>query len=445
MASGTYTAFTLADALSDMGSRLADPMHVRWPEAELTIYVREAIRTYNALTNHYRDTASFTTTNKQAFYDLGTVAPTLRAMTVTVKDAVDRILWSLLEPPLNGLLWTGTQQYSLDDVLGAIQQARDTFLMETGIVVTHSTVSVSAPADGVVDLDETIVALRRAAWTTPTGITAPLRREDQWGLVNYRVGWQTARSASPLAYSVSAQPPLQVQIAPVTSTAGTLDLLSINRGAAPDLLTTGQLLGVPDDWAWVVIFGALGQLFQRDGLAVDPMRAQYCDARWQDGLKRATAAAVVLSAEVNGTWTPLGSVSDADAFSSDWQGMSGVPKRVLTMGHTLIGLWPPAGIPAGGGGYTVALDVVRNAPVPVDLSDPLQVGNEALNDLLDYAQHLALLKEGGGQIQAAMGLLDQFTGLCGTTIAIQQASNANDPAAIDQTSQDSRTLAYQRQ
>lgn len=442
MAVGTYTAFTLADALSEMGSRLFDPLHVRWPEAELTIYIQQAIRTYNAFTNHFRESAAFSTVNKQAFYDLGTEIPSLRAQTYTVKDAVDEILWHLLEPPLNGLLWTGTQQYSLDDVLSALQQARDTFLLDTGIMVTSSTQAVAAPADGVVDLEETIVAVRRAAWTV-NGITAPLRRDDQWGLVNYRLGWQTPRVASPLAIAFSALPPLKAQLAPVTSTPGTLDLLTINRGADPDLLVTNQPLGVPDDWAWVVVFGALAQLFQRDGLAMDPIRAQYCDSRWQDGITRAKAAAVVISADVNGTWTPLGSVPDADAYSSDWQTVSGVPKRILTMGHNLVGLWPPAGIPPTGGSYTVTLDVVRNAPIPVELSDPLQVGNEILNDLLDYAQHLAALKEGPQAMQASMGLLDQFAGMCGTTIAVQTGTSPSEPSSLGQTPQDQRAHAYQ--
>ncbi len=441
---GTYTAYTLADALSDMGSRLFDPMHVRWPEAELTIYIQQAIRTYNAFTNHFRDSADFDTVNKQAFYNLADVVPSLRAMTVTTQEVVDQILYMLLEPPLNGPAWMGTAQYSLADVLSAIQQARDTFLLETGLVVTQAVQGVNpVPSSGVIDLNETTIAVRRAAWGAPGGITAPLRREDQWGLVNYRIGWQTTRAASPLAYSVSAQPPLQLQIAPVTTTAGNLWLLTIDRGAVPDILDAAQPLGVPDDWAWVVTFGALAQLFQRDGLAVDPLRASYCMSRWTDGIARAKAAAVVISAEVDGTWTPLGSVPDADAYSSDWQVVSGVPRRVLTMGHTLIGLWPPAGIPPAGGSYAVTLDVVRNAPVPTTLGDYLQVGPEILNDLLDYAQHVALVKEGPGQVQQAMGLLNQFASMCGTTVAVQMASNPSDPALLGQTPQDANMAAYQ--
>lgn len=444
MASGTYTTTTLGDAIGEMGSRLADPLHVRWTEAELTFYIRDALRTFNALTNHFRDSATFSTTNKQAFYDLATVAPGLRAMTVTTTEIVDQILYMLMEPALNGTTWMGTAQYSLSDVLSAIQQARDTFLLETGVVVTSSVLPVDPiPADGVLDLEESIINVRRVAWGAAGGIIAPLRREDQWGLVNYRVGWQTIRTASPLAYSVSAQPPLQLQIAPVTNQPGDVHLLTLDRGTVPDLLDSTQSLGVPDDWAWVVTFGALTQLFQRDGLAVDPGRAQYCESRWNDGLKRAKMAAVVLSAYVNGTWTPLGSVPDADKFSSDWQVVSGIPRRVLTMGQTLIGLWPPAGIPSAGGSYSVTLDVVRNAPVPQFLGDYLQVGPELLNDILDYAQHVALIKEGPGQVETSMGLLEQFTGLCGTQIKIQIGSGPDEPAMVQQTVQDQRMTAYQ--
>ena len=438
---GIYTAFTLADAINDMGSRLYDPQHIRWSESELTVYIQQAIRTYNAFTNHYRTSVEFETEPGQTFYDLGTVAPDERGLSYTVREAVDQLLWHLLEPPLNGTLWTGTEQYSIDDVLSALQQARDTFLMETGAVITSSSQVVPASATGVVSIAEDIVAVRRASWTLPSG-TSPLRRDDQWGLVNYGVGWQTPRAARPTSYSVSTQRPLQVQVAPVTSTEGTLGLLTVNRGVAPDLLETDQSLGVPNDWAWVVLFGALAQLFQRDGLAQDAARAAYCDQRWSDGLMRAKAAAVVLAAKVDGSWLPLGSVPDSDAYSPFWQSVPARPRNVLTMGQTLIGLRPPAGVPTGGGNYDVTLDIVRNAPVPVELSDALQIGNEIVNDLLDYAQHLAVLKEGSVQIQESIGLLNQFATMCGTVVQIQTASNPTEMAALGQTQQDERVEVY---
>lgn len=442
---GTYATTTFAAAVAEMGRRLYDPTHIHWLEPELKLYIQQAIRTFNALTNHFRDGVSFSTTNQQAFYDLPTIVPSLRGVTYTVQQAVTQIAYMLLEPPPVGNTWRGTQQYSLTDIVSALQQARDTFLLETGVLVTRQAVTVDpAPANGEVDLPETVMALRRVAYADDEGSIYVLRRDDTFGFTRYRPTWQTARAALPLAYSVSTTPPLVLTMAPPTTTTGELDLLTLDRGEAIDLLDTSQVLGVPDDWAWVVIFGALTQLFQRDGLALDMLRAKACEALWADGIQRAVRAAVVLNATVNSTPTPLGSVSDADAYSAGWQMVAGVPRRVLTTGQNLIGLWPPPGVPPAGGSYSVTLDVVRNAPVPTADTDYLQVGEEMLNDLLDYAQFLALVKEGPGQMDAAMGLLTQFYGFCGTEIRIKRASQPNLEAATGmQAVQDKGVVAYQ--
>lgn len=441
-----YTTTTLGDALADLGNRLMDPNHVRWPAEELILYVQQGLRTYNALTNHFRETASFVSTVNQAFYDLPTVLPTLRAQDYTVSEAITQIAYMLLEPPPVGNFWSGTLQYSLSDLMSALQQARDTFLMETGIVQTRSVMVIDpTPGDGLIDLSENVVNVRRLAWRTDDGVVTLLRRADQWALTNYFVDWQTATALPPKGYSVSTQPPLQVQLAPFSTVPGQLELLTVDRGAVPNLLIPGQSLGVPNDWAWVVIYGALAQLFQRDGIALDMGRAGYCDQRWQHGLKMAKQAAVVLAAQISGVSCTIGAVHDADTYAPTWEMVSATPLRVLTAGHTVVALCPPPGIPPGGGQFTVTLQVVRNAPVPVAIGDYLQVGPEVLNDLLDYVQHTALLKEGVGQTQGSQGLLDQFMALCGTTLAIQWGSQPNEVAASSQTSQDAESVAYQVQ
>ena len=440
---GTYTTVTLNDAIEDMGSRLYDPGHVHWTVAELTVYIQEALRTYNALTNHFRDQASFSSASPEAFYDLPTVLPTLRAQTYTVGDAVNQLCYHLLEPIPNAGLWVGTEQFSLQDLLSALQEARDTFLFETGIVQTKAILSADPfPASGILELPEDVIAMRRLGWRTSDGITTLLRRDDQWGLTNYRPDWQTSSANPPRAYSVSTQPPLKVQLAPISSVGADIDYVSVNRGTtiAPDTLS--ESLGVPNDWAWVVVFGALGQLLQRDGLALDPLRASYCQQRWDHGVKMARNAAVVLNAFIGGTQAQVSSLADADFYSASWPLVPGTPRRVLTAGHTVVALCPPPGVPSGGGDYSVTLQVVRNAPIPTALSDYLQIGPELTNDLLDYAQCLALVKEGPAQIAASKSLLEQFFGLCGTTLDLQFAQQPEEAATDGQTTQDANVLSY---
>ena len=441
---GTYTTISLSAALGEMGRRLYDPDHVRWPADELTVHIQQALRTYNALTNHFRAKTTFQTTLAEPFYDLQTVCANLRGFTYTTQQAVAELARHLMEPAPDGNLWIGTEQYNLADLVDALQTARDTFLLETGVIVTRSLLSVPAPAaDGRVSLSEAIINLRRLAWKTGNGITTVLRRDDNWGFTHYGKGYQTASSAPPKAYSVGVTPPLIVELAPVTNVAGTLDLLTIDRGESVNLLDTTQVLGVPDDWAWVVLFGALADLFSRDGLALDAERSAYCDARWKHGIEMAKRAGVVLAGQVSGVSVELGSVSDADLYDSAWMMVSGIPRRILTAGQTIVGLWPPPGVPPGGGNFTITLDVVRNAPVPTATSDILQIGPELLDDILNYAQHLALIKEGSQQISDAMALLNRFMGLCGTTVQIQKASQPNDPAVVGQASQDTRVIAYE--
>lgn len=440
----SYATVTLTQALALLGTRLYDPTAVRWPDAEKTRYIQEALRTWNALTAFYRQTASFTTTATEPFYDLGVVAPAVRQQTLTIQDAVDLLTYHLLEPLPTGGVWQGTGQFTVAQVIDAVGDARDAFLLETAAVVTRSTPAVTpVPADGRIDLSETVMNVRRAAWKTADGIITILRRDDSWALTHFAPRtWVTQAAVLPTVYSVGETPPLELQLAPVPSAAATLDLMTINRGPALTAYDT-TLLGIPDDWAWVVIFGALGELLSTDGIAYDPARATYCQARYAQGVRLARMAPVLFDARIAGVPVEIGSLSDADAYSASWQMVPAVPRRLLAIGQTLVGTWPPPGVPPAGGGYTVSFDLVQNAPVPTVGGDFLQVGPELLDSILDYAQHLALVKEGALAIQQSAALLDKFLEMADVETKLEWALAPNRPATVDQTTQDERVVAYE--
>jgi len=444
MASGTYTATTLTQALALLGGRLMDPTFVRWTEAELTIYLQQALRTWNALTGFYRERESFTTTVNEPIYDLPTVLPTLLAQTYTDADAITQMAYHILEPPPVAGVWVGTGQFTVAQVAAAVRYARDRFLLETGAVLVDSLLPVDpVPATGRIELDEDIANLRRAVWTTADGIVTILRRDDSWSLTHYaRRTWNLQVDQRPRIYSVGETPPLILQMAPVPVTPGTLRLDTINRGSVV-VPGTPASLGVPNDWAWVVVFGALFELLNKDGLAYDPGRAAYCKARWEHGVLMAKTGAVVVEALIEGRPVEIGSLTDADTFASAWPMVPAIPKRILTAGMTLVACAPPPGVKPGGGQFMVTLDVIQNAPVPTVGADFLQVGPELLDTILDYAQHLALFKEGAAALQQADGLLQKFLGMAGTEIRLEWASAPNRVATVEQTPQDQRSLAYE--
>ncbi len=400
-----------------MASRLNDPGNVHWVSAELARYLRESLRTWNSFTSHWRESATFASTLLEPFYDLPTVLPTLRAQTVTNWDLVLDIQYTLLEPP-SAAVWTGTDQFTLAQVSLAIQRRRDQFLRETGAVLTRSQTAYAVTASGRYALDEAVLQVRRAAWRPDASqLLLPLIRTDEWSATNFAPAWVTS-TLPPTSYSTSATPPLSLQVFPKPQGAGTLDLVSVNNGAA---LVSGveSSLGVPDDWSWVIKMGAIADLLSGDGLALDVPRGTYFEQRWQQGLEMAKRASVVLDARINDVTARIGSLADIDAYNVTWQLQGGVPTEVLLAGQTFLGLYP---VPGGGGPFTVYLDVVRNAPVPVNGADILQVSQDVYDSILDYAQHLSVAKEGPGQLDASVGLLDRFARAAGVDLRIQQAT-----------------------
>lgn len=446
-----YTQPTLAEAQADLASRLNDATNVRWPVAELTAYLREALRTWSAWTAHWRAQGSFATTMLDAFYDLPTEIPLLRGYTVTTWEIVADLQYALLEPAAAGGTWTGTDQFTLAQLSSAVQRRRDQFLRETGCVVTQAEWPfVAVAASGRLDLDESILIVRRAAWRGASTVLYPLLVTDEWAGAHYQPAWGQS-TEPPQAYSVSVTPPLTLQLIPPAPalTDGTLDLVSINKGAAIDP-TVSALLGIPDDFAWAVKFGALADLLNGDGLALDPSRAAYCESRWQQGIDLARAYAVVLNAQISDNSTSpavgvpcrVGALSDADRYQPTWQLVADEPQEILLAGGNLVAVNPPPG--ALGGPWTITLDLVQNAPVPTVAGDLLQISQDVYDSILDIAQHLALFKEGPGQLEMATALLERAARAAHVDLRLQQASQPSRTGLIGQTQQDRRSVAEQR-
>lgn len=432
-----FTVPTLTQAQTALASRLNDPNNVHWVAAELTLYLQEALRTFNAWMSLYRDQGTVTPQQAVPFYDLSSaLSGSLRAYTVTNWNLVTEIQYALLEPAAAGGTWTGTDQFTLQQVSDAIQRRRDQFLQETGAVLTWTERPYTMTASGRYALAEQVLTVRRAAWRpNATQLLQPLQRTDEWASNHFSPGWRTA-SAAPTTYSVSVTPPITMQVLSAPNGDGVLDLVAVQAGD-PIVTNTQAVLGIPDDWTWVVKYGALADLLQADGLARDLPRAQYCLSRWDQGIAAASVAGVVLTAQIAGQPYPIDNLASADRFWPLWQSVTGSPQKVLTAGQNLIALAPPPGgvIP------TITLDVVRNAPIPVNPGDVLQLTADLYDPLLDYAEHLALFKEGVGMVEQSMPLLQNALRTAGVTLKLQQASQPARAPLLAQQRNDESTEA----
>lgn len=426
-----FTAPTLTQAQDALAARLTDPTFVYWTRAELTTYILEGLRVWNSWTSHWRARGTFNATQNEPFYDLPALLPAERGYTVTNWDLISEIQYALLEPPTPSA-WSGTSQFTLADVNSAVVGRRDQFLQQTGAVLTRSVTAHAAPAaTGRIDLAETTLTVHRAAWrVTATGLLRPLRRTDEYSANAYSRSWPT-QTTPPSSYSTTLTPPITLQVIPPPQGAGSLDLLSVERGNQFTNPLVEIALGVPDDWSWVVKYGALADLLNRDGLALDTERAAYCQQRWEQGIALARVASVVLDARIDGVVARVGPLSGADQYRPLWQLVMGAPSQVLLAGQTIVALAPPPN-----GNQTILLDVVRNAPVPSVGADILQVSADLYDSVLDIAQHAAIFKQGAGQIRAGIQLLERAAADAGIALQIQQGSQPARKPTLAQTRAD---------
>jgi hypothetical protein len=407
-----YSLINLGQARAALRLQLGDPSapNPYWTDAELNQAIVESLRTWQALTGWNRDRATLTTAAvtvpTAGFYDLAAVGVLPAGMfdyNVTDVQVYQSITPILLEPAT--LPYAGTDQFNQQQILGALIQARDQFLLDTGSVITRTLLTNPAQPISRIPLPQSIIDVRRAAWfATSNGLFTTLWRFDEYQASAFLNSWQTAQTV-PVGFSVSVTPPITMQIIPPSNDAATTntEILSVSTG--PTLtLTTGVALGVADNLSYGVKYGTLATLFSSDGQDRDEQRAQYCERRYLEAVNVARLNPSVLEAIFGTTILWGNSLFDEDAYNNSWQNQPhGPPQRLAFAGRNLV-----AAVPYSDQAYAITLDLVRNMPVPVVDGDFLQIGNEKLNMILNYAQHVASLKMGGQEFQDTVPYYQEF-------------------------------------
>lgn len=441
---------SFAQAIIELQTRLGDQFGVHWTLNEIAEYLKESLHVYNALTMAYKGRDAFVADPDVPFYELPAEIPALRSYNILDSDEIRLLQYHIMEPPTPGI-WTGTPQFSLEDLTQTLQRRLDLYKFATGQVITNEIVTVTPDAVGRVVMPLTITDLRRVAWVSSDGgappvfTTTPVLRASEWDMNAYARAWPVPVGATPtrpLGYSVSETPPLRMQLAPAPTAIGDLNTLAVVR--CPDLAPAiGVLLGIPDDFCWVPKWGALMDMLATSGPAGDPTRMAIAQILWDQGLAAARRSAVVLDARIGDGITeqivPVNSISEADYYLRNWQTVTGAPRRVLLAGNNLLGLTP---VPDNLAVYTVTLNVIRNIPIPATLADCFYEGGAAVTAaLLDYAEFLANFKEGPAQAQAAFPLLQRFFTICGVAVDLQSALMPQRGSMLQQTAQDERSPA----
>jgi hypothetical protein len=211
----------------------------------------------------------------------------------------------------------------------------------------------------------------------------------------YEYGFLQAQPGNPNVFMLSSEPPLSWDVDIPPNLPGTYEAVTLLTGQ-PFNPPASTLLNIPDDYAWVLIWGALSTLLARESEAVDRQRADYCLKRYLDGVNLLLKTPWIMLATVNGLAVVTQSIAEADRYSPEWD------STPTTFGPFIV----TGGIDffAAPQGTGIGLTVLGNAPVPVADDDYIQVSRSNWDTVLDFAQALACFKMGGEEFQAALEL-----------------------------------------
>jgi hypothetical protein len=172
----TFSWLTLADAQNELAARLADPLNVQWSTAELSLYIQDALRQYNCLTNFWKTSFSFSNAGPSVWINFSALPGSPRLRTVLDTDVYTMMEYMLLEPPTGGV-WTGTPQFDIGDLQEALQNRRDEIIQVSNC--NQSLISVPGmPNVRTYPLPDNVIEAQRCSYVdnpaSPTVIAVSL-------------------------------------------------------------------------------------------------------------------------------------------------------------------------------------------------------------------------------------------------------------------------------
>ncbi len=200
----------------------------------------------------------------------------------TVCRILEEIQYHLLETPNEGASW-GSGLWTVTEVVSYLNQRLARFYMETGVMQVHTTISGTAGQEKY-DLPENWIDTRRVAWSQG-GVVQELPRADAFTVDNWIPTWETVSSGRPSCYVEDPNASLQLRVARVPDTNGTIDLIGVQQH--PTMTNDCSLLYLPDEWCSYVKWGVMADMLSKEGEANDPERATLCEARYGEGVKLA--------------------------------------------------------------------------------------------------------------------------------------------------------------
>lgn len=401
-----YTYITYLNARNALAGRLYDLTKVFWLDAEIGLYLIEALRTWNAFTAFWVKDYALTVTSASLPWLTLQTAPSPRQYTLKDTDLYTIVLYHLIESQLVAGVWAGTPQFNVPDLTQSMERRQNEMLQIAAGNVKQLAAIPLTPNTRTVVLPDTVLDVRRARYVPAVQPPSPqvLWRGDEASFAYFTPDYRQTNTLNPRNYILSGRPPLTLDVDYPPPAAGSLDLLG-TVSCTPAALPASVALAIPDDWAWVLKWGMLMDLLNKQGESQDEQRAEYATVRYMEGLALLQMSPWLLSAEFANVPVGIESAMERDTYDPGWEINASPRQGVITAGIDLFSVIPrPTGINTLG----VVLELIQSAPVPALDADFIQTPRETLDVIIDYAVHLAAFKMGGAEFQATVPLFDSF-------------------------------------
>lgn len=405
MATGSFSWLNFGTAKTQLAQRLAvdtTQPNSFWTDAELGFRIQQALRQFNVLTNYWKQDFVFNNAGPSVWNSLATLAGSPRLRTITDTYCYSDMEYHLLEPSSGGT-WTGTSQFSISDLSQALQRRRDEMLivsacndvLVTDIASIPNTSRVFMP-DNTLDVPRLRFIPATVAPPIPQAPPVTLYRDDTVALEFYEAPLYQLNPAQPETFSLSSEPPLSFDAYPPPNQPGTYEAVVLQSGL-PFNPPTSTLIGIPDDLAFALEYGAIADLLGRESEATDYERAAYAKKRYMDGLLLMQNTPWIMLGKVNGQAVSIDALAAVDRYDPNWD------SHPLDFGPNIV----VAGMdffatPTNNAG--IGVTVLGSAPVPTLDSDFIQCSRSSWDTVLDLAQASSCFKMGGAEWKASIEL-----------------------------------------
>lgn len=397
----SYEHTTRAQFRTKVYERLGET-GVFWPEEEINSSIEEALLTFGAISNFWREEIFFETEENIRLYNL--FSDVIRGFefifpTYTYQKIIDWINKDLLETisvttPISEFL-------SLDELLKSIETKYNLFQQLVSLVINQIDIP-APPTQNIILLPDHLIDIVRITFVDDDGNKTILNRSDEAEL-SYFDSDSLENNKTPIYYATTFDKTKTIKIYPAPNINGFLEVLFVVGRDNSTPLDVENVIDLPNNLVPYIKYGVEMDIFGKEGVTQDLIRMAYCKQRWEEGIAIGLHYNSVLLAKANGKMILTDSMTNVDLFMDAIKIRT--PPTVLGFaGYNLFetDITPSSEV------ASLGLLVVANAKIPLTDDDFIRVDLEYINTLIDYVVHLSKIKTGAAELAQSNELKDNF-------------------------------------